>query len=320
MRALKSRGEERYRSALRAACGQAAALLKDGAGALDAAIEATRYMEDLGQFNAGLGSCLNMDGEIEMDAAVMNGTDRGFGAVAGVRGVANPVVLARQVMEKTRHCVLAGEGAAAFARELSLPFRADFPSQERRADWQAKKVALEVKGGLESGGLAALGGVLGESLAEPAPVDEASDTVGACALDASGHLASAVSTGGLWLKQAGRIGDSPLPGAGLWALDSLGAAVATGTGESILRMLLCKEVVDRMADGAGLAAQAGIDLLEQQFGIGMAGVVGIDAWGRAGFAFNTRGMGRALWTTGMDEPAVAVWPGETWDRGVAARC
>jgi len=320
MRALKSRGEERYRSSLRAACAHAAGLLKDGAGALDAAVAATRYMEDIGQFNAGLGACLNMDGGIEMDAAVMDGTDRGFGAVAGVRGVANPVVLARHVMEQTQHCVLGGEGAADFARSLALPFRENFPSQQRREEWRRKKQKLEAEGGLEAGGLAALGGVLGDSLAEPAPVDDVADTVGACALDAAGHLASAVSTGGLWLKQAGRIGDSPLPGAGLWALDGLGAAVATGTGETILRMLLCKEVVDRMADGAGFAAQAGIDLLEEQFGINMAGVIAIDARGRTGFAFNTRGMGRALWTTGMDEPAVAVWPGEPWDRVVAARC
>jgi len=315
LRKLGGGSETRYREAMRAACAHGAAFLKEGAGALAAAVEATRYMEDLGEFNAGLGSCLTMAGNIEMDAAVMYGADRGFGAVAGVSGVANPVLVARLVMERTRHCLLGAEGAAEFARDQGMAFRDDFPSESRVEDWRRKLAAIEASGGLADEGLTALGGVLGGASTEPAPAEEASDTVGACALDAEGHLASAVSTGGLWLKQSGRIGDSPLPGAGLWALDGVGAAVATGTGETILRMLLCKEVVDRMEPGgAESASRLGIELLEERFGTGMAGVIGIDAAGNTGFAFNTGGMGRALWRSPMDEPAVAVWPGEAWDR------
>ena len=314
MRALAESDESRYRKGLREACSKGSAILQSGGLALDAVSEAVRVMEDLGEFNAGLGSCLNIDGEIEMDAAVMRGSDRGFGAVAGIRGVANPVQVARKVMEETRYCILGAEGATKFAREQGFTFRADFPSQARREDWQRKKANVVARGGLESGGLAALGGVLGRPAGPPRPSDDASDTVGACAFDTHGMLATAVSTGGLWLKRAGRIGDSPLPGAGLWAVDGTGAAVSTGTGETILRTLLCKEVVDRMALGVERACAEGIALLEETFGPGMAGVIAIDSQGRAGFALNTRGMGRALWSGQMAEPAVAVWPDEAWDR------
>lgn len=314
MRALAESDESRYRKGLREACAKGSAILESGGLALDAVSEAVRVMEDLGDFNAGLGSCLTIDGEIEMDAAVMRGSDRGFGAVAGIRGVANPVLVARKVMEETRYCILGAEGAVNFAREQGLGFREDFPSASRREDWQRKKISVASKGGLESGGLAALGGVLGRPSGPPDPLDEVSDTVGACALDAHGGMATAVSTGGLWLKRAGRIGDSPLPGAGLWAVDGIGAAVSTGTGETILRTLLCKEVVDRMPLGAEGACGEGIALLEATFGPGTAGVIAIDSQGRAGFALNTRGMGRALWTGDMAEPAVAVWPDESWDR------
>lgn len=314
MRALAEGDESRYRGGLREACSKGAAILERGGLALDAVCEAVRVMEDLGEFNAGLGSCLTTDGEIEMDAAVMRGADRGFGAVAGIRAVANPVLVACKVMEETRYCILGAEGATNFAREQGLAFREDFPSQSRLEDWQRKKVSVASSGGLESGGLAALGGVLGRPSGQLTPSDEVSDTVGACAFDAHGGMATAVSTGGLWLKRAGRIGDSPLPGAGLWAVDGIGAAVATGTGETILRTLLCKEVVDRMALGVGRACVEGIGLLEEHFGAGMAGVIALDSEGRAGFALNTGGMGRALWTAQMAEPAVAVWPDEAWDR------
>ncbi len=317
MRSLPAASERRYREGLREACAVGAAILEEGGHALDAVTTAIKLMEDTGFFNAGLGSCLTSAGEIEMDAAVMSGSDRGFGAVAGIRGVANPVLVARKVMEETRYCILGAEGATKFAREQGLEFREGFPSESRREDWRRKKASVLARGGAESGGLAALGGVLGVTAGQPRPADEASDTVGACALDIHGSLASAVSTGGLWLKRPGRIGDSPLPGAGLWALDGVGAAVSTGTGETILRTLLCKEVVDRLAGGVQSACTEGISLLEEQFGTGMAGVIAVDARGRSGFALNTRGMGRAVWTAEMSESAVAVWPEEAWDRGDA---
>ncbi|HCP47559.1 MAG TPA: hypothetical protein DIU15_16075, partial [Deltaproteobacteria bacterium] len=263
---------KRYRQSLRDAAALGMTMLSGGSSALDAVEASVVHMEDSGAFNAGLGSCLTAGGCIEMDAAVMDGAQRLFGGVAAVPGVANPVRLARLVAETTPHCLLAGEGAAALARQHGLVFRVDFPSQERLDEWRKKKQRLEASADNDlSSRLAAMGGVLGASEedrvvdAEPpvdgsqegdgsepqqrGDVDLGHDTVGAVALDASGHVAAAVSTGGLWLKLPGRVGDSPLPGAGLWADDDVGAAVATGTGESILRALLSKEVVDRLNEG-----------------------------------------------------------------------
>jgi len=339
---MKKMGDERagrYREALRDAAACGSARLESGASALDVVEAIVLQMEDSGAFNAGLGSCLTMEGGIEMDAAIMDGADGLFGGVAGVPGVANPVRLARLVAETTPHCLLASEGAASLARKHALAFRSDFPSQERIDQWRRKKERLGASASVDlSSHLAAMGGVLGagdestegdvasplgergaDALSSgdgPADVDLGHDTVGAVALDASGRVAAAVSTGGLWLKLPGRIGDSPLPGAGLWADNALGAAVATGTGESILRVLLSKHVVDGLEAGPAEASRAGIELVEQRFGTGQAGVIAIHRDGRVGFSFHTRGMGRAVWRVGMGEPATAIWPGEAWDRPV----
>ena len=317
MKTMAGARERRYRAALRAACAHAASILRSGGSALDASQAACVHMEDSGTFNAGLGSCLTSDGTIEMDAAVMRGTDRGFGAVAGVEGVANPVLVARAVMERTPHCLLQGTGAGGFAAEQGFPLRADFPSADRLEAWQLKKAELDTRGPWIdlADRLASLGGVAGT---EPVADSEAvgpGDTVGAVAIDREGRMAAAVTTGGIWMKQPGRVGDSPLPGAGLWAVDGAGAACATGTGEMILKVLLCREAVDRMGDATEACAGA-IGMLEEHFGSGLAGVIGIGPDGRPGYAFHTNGMGRATWVEGMDESAVAVWPGEEWDRVV----
>ncbi len=317
MKAMGGEREARYRAALRHACEVGGAVLRDGGSALDGVVAANVFMEDSGTFNAGLGSCLTAAGAVEMDAAVMNGTDLGIGAVTGISGVANPVLVARAVMERTPHCMLTAAGADAFAAEQGFPRRSDFPSAERRATWEQKKAELDSHGPWVTlaDRLATLGGVAG---VEPVPDSEAvgpGDTVGAVAMDAEGRLATAVTTGGIWMKQPGRIGDSPLPGAGLWAVDGAGASCATGTGEMIMKVLLCREVVDRMGDATSACA-AGLGRLAEQFGSGLAGVVAVDPEGRPGFAFHTAGMGRAVWRGGMDEPAVAVWPDEDWDRAV----
>ncbi len=324
MRSMGSGLERQYRDGLRAACAAGAAVLRGGGSALDASVAATVWMEDSGVFNAGLGSCLTLDGAVEMDAAIME-KGRRFGAVASVSGVANPVTLARAVIEHTPHTLLAGPGAVAFARSQGFAFREDFPSAARRRTWQARRTELDA-GRLEEG-LTALGGVLGtpDEGAEIAalrglqePMTEG-DTVGAVAQDRAGDCAGAVSTGGIWMKMPGRVGDCPLPGAGIWvAPGGEGAAVATGTGESLMRTLISREVVDRMAHlDAHAACRAAIALLEAEAGPDVGGVIGVSRRG-FGWALNTRGMGRAVWTDGMDEPAVAVWPDEAWDRAVPA--
>ena len=318
MRGMTPEREQRYRDGLRAAAAAGSAVLQGGGSALDAAIAAVVSMEDGGVFNAGLGSCLTSEGAVEMDAAVMRGSDRGIGAVASLSAVANPVLLARDVLDHTPHCLLAAEGALAFARERGHTLRTDFPPADRLAQWEAKKARLEARAAGKSleQGLAELGGVLGDQ-EEPVgddPVGDDHDTVGAVAYDGEG-VAAAVSTGGIWLKMPGRVGDSPLPGAGYWALDSDGASVATGTGESLMRVMICKEVADRIAvhgDAPRACAEA-VALLEEHFGPNQGGVIAVGPDGAPGWAINTGGMGRALWRGGMERPAVAVWPDEDWD-------
>ncbi|MCK6526663.1 isoaspartyl peptidase/L-asparaginase [Myxococcota bacterium] len=285
--------------AVRAGWGSFAA----GGAVLDAAVEAVVAMEASGGFNAGLGSALNRDGDVEMDAAVMRGADRLVGAVGAVRRVASPVRLAREVAEGTPHCLLVGEGALAFARERGLPLRRGFPSAAQRAEWRRRLASRDSEG---VSGLAAAGSGIGPGQ------DPGRDTVGAVACDGRGGVAAAVSTGGLWLKLPGRVGDSPLPGAGYWAEDGVGAAVATGTGETILRVLMCRAIVDAMARGAhpGEACRVGVALVEERFGTDTAGAIAVDARGRTGHAFNTGGMGRAVMGEGRGDPVVGVLPGE----------
>ncbi len=318
MRGMTPDRETRYRAGLRAAAAAGAAILEAGGSALDATIAAMVDMEDGGVFNAGLGSCLTTAGTVEMDAAVMRGSDRAIGAVAGVPELANPILAAQAVMDHTPHCLLAADGALAFARARGLPLRPDFPPAHRRAEWVRKRAKLEARAAGKSveQGLAELGGVLGEQEDDPLAGDDHHDTVGAVAMDSSGGLAVAVTTGGIWLKMPGRIGDSPLPGAGFWAVDGQGAACATGTGESLMRVMLCHEAVHFMRNGddAQTACDAAVALLEGQFGSNQGGLIAVDPAGRLGWSINTNGIGRGARTQGMSEPAIAVWPDEPWDR------
>lgn len=320
MKSMDDPRERTYRAALRAATATGATILDGGGSALDAVVAVNVVMEDSGVFNAGLGSGLTADGRIEMDAAVMDGTEQNYGAVAAIEGVANPVLLARHVLEDTPHCMLVGRGAEAFAASLGLGLRPNFPSASRVAEWERRKTLMGQSTGSLADQLAALGGVLGDASSDSdsdGPVGQA-DTVGAVALDSQGRVASALTTGGIWMKMPGRVGDSPMIGAGLWSVDGQGSACATGTGETILRVLLCREVVDQMRAGknATEACAAGIALLESHFGSGMAGVIAVGPDGEPGYAFHTRGMGRSLWFGGMAEPACGIWPGEDWDRAV----
>jgi L-asparaginase / beta-aspartyl-peptidase len=244
------------------------AVLRSGGSALDAVETAVAAMEDDPQFNAGVGSCLNADGEVEMDAAIMSGADLRVGAVALVRDVRNPVRLARAVMERTPHVFLAGEGAHRLAEEAGLPLvePRSLITERMLARWR------EVQGQRRSpdGG-----------------------TVGAAAIDPAGHVAAATSTGGMLMKRAGRIGDSPLCGCGTYADDESGAASATGHGEAIIRVLLTRVVCEHLRTGKAPdeAARAGVAELERVHGQG--GVILVDRQGRVGAAFNTARMSHA---------------------------
>ena len=242
-------------------------ILLAGGTALDAAEAACVVLEDDPAFNAGTGSCLNADGEVEMDACLMDGASLAAGAVAAIRGVRNPIQVARLVMDRSGHVLLAGEGAARFARSQGVP---PWPPSLLVTERALERWRKEHRHGPSN---------------KPG-------TVGAVAIDARGHVAAATSTGGISFKLPGRVGDSPLPGAGTYADDGAGAVSATGQGEAIIRVVLARHVCDRLAAGetAQAAAQSGLRELARVGGEG--GLIVVDRSGRLGAATNAARMSR----------------------------
>lgn len=230
-----------------------------GRGALASVLAAVRQLEDEPILNAGVGATLNRDGQVELDAGLMEGATLRAGAVGAVRDVRHPIDLARAVMEDGRHILLVAEGASRFARERGLEMcDPDFFVTERQRRGLA--AALERPG----------------------------DTVGAIARDDEGHLVAGVSTGGTRAKLPGRLGDSPLPGAGFYADDPWGAAVGTGQGEGFMRLVLCHLVVRALEDGhpIDLATGLALDRLQRRVGA-TGGLIVVDAEGRTFAAHST---------------------------------
>lgn len=260
-------------------------LLKEGRSALDAVEAAVRVLEDDPAFDAGHGSVLNAIGEIEMDAIIMEGRDLKFGAVAGVKSVANPVTLARLVMEKTDHVMLIGEGADKFAREMGIPevSKEELVSEIARKEWEShSKFSTVVRDCFYTTGNAA------------ATVNGAHcghDTVGAVALDLSGNVACATSTGGITMKRVGRVGDVPLVGCGGYCDSEVGGASCTGHGESIARVTLARRAVELLR--AGVEPQAAVDsaleYMWKRVG-GHGGIILVDKEGRIAKGFTTERM------------------------------
>ena len=245
------------------------AILQQGGAALDAVEAAVVGLEDNPLFNAGTGSTLNSLGKIEMDAAIMEGHSLRAGAVAAVSGVKNPIKLARRILEDGRHIMLAGEGALLFARQIGFPECAPesllVESEKKR--WQSKH-----------------------------------GTVGAVAFDSAGRWAAATSTGGIFNKLPGRVGDSPLIGCGTYA-DGYGAASCTGQGEAIMRLVLAKSAVDFLHEAddieAQTAARMAIAHLEERLQ-STGGIILIDRSGNIGYARNMSHM-PVCWVISGDE-------------------
>jgi beta-aspartyl-peptidase (threonine type) len=242
-------------------CKQAAVagwkILESGGSALDAVEAAVISLEDNPLFNAGIGSTLNALGQVEMDAAIMDGSTISAGAVAAVSGIKNPIHLARKVLEDGRHIVLAGAGALRFAREAGVP---EYPPEflvidEQRLRWQKKH-----------------------------------GTVGCVALDRGGRITAGTSTGGIFDKLPGRVGDSPLIGCGTYA-DSLGGVSCTGDGEAIIRVVMAKTALEFVRSDChpSEAARRAVAELEEKTG-GSAGLIIIDHRGRVGYSRNTSRM------------------------------
>ena len=265
--------EERARAGLREALDAGSAILSAGGSAVDAVEAAVRVLEDDPCFNAGRGSTLNAQGLVELDAAIMDGRDRRAGAVAGVRMTRAPISLARALMERGPHVFLSYEGADKMAVEAGLEQVPNswFVTSERRRQLDE----LLAAGGFDA--------------------DVKYGTVGAVALDTSGHVAAATSTGGLTAKQWGRIGDSPLIGAGTYADDRACAVSATGSGEYFIRAVAGHQVAERMRLG-GQSLQEALDgTLEdiRQLG-GKGGLIAVAPTGEASWGFTTRAMYRGM--------------------------
>ncbi|HSN19300.1 MAG TPA: isoaspartyl peptidase/L-asparaginase family protein [Usitatibacter sp.] len=266
------------------------AVLAGGGSALDAVCATVAALEDNPIFNAGTGAVLNFDGYCELDACVMESRQSRAGAVCALQRVKNPVLVARKVMEETDHVMLAGEGALRFARVMGFPDH-DPVTPAREADWRDKKARLSDVLGKHS--------LKMRRFLKEHP-EYAGGTVGAAAVDQDGTLAAATSTGGVTMKLVGRVGDSPIPGAGNYA-SPYAAASATGTGEYVIRSLATRAISEAVERGAPLARAVAdvLDRLGRDFDADV-GFVAVDASGNPVAAHRTRDMPHAFFSAGSD--------------------
>jgi beta-aspartyl-peptidase (threonine type) len=287
--------EKEYTSALEQILRAGQRVLADGGSALDAVTEAVRLLEDCPLFNAGKGAVLTSAGTFELDAAVMDGATRGAGAVAGVKRLRNPVLAARAVMEKSEHVLFAGEGAEAFAEAqgLALVSPEYFFTQARHDQWQRARASGAGMALLDHDAAALAARQQGST--EPIDPDNKFGTVGAVACDARGNLAAATSTGGVTNKQVGRVGDSPIIGAGCYA-DDVAAVSSTGTGEMFIRAVAAYDVAAQIRyAGLSLEEAARRVVMEKVLAIGgRGGLIAVDRAGNVTLPFNTEGMYRGV--------------------------
>jgi beta-aspartyl-peptidase (threonine type) len=275
---------------MRAAVEAGRSVLHGGGSALDAVCATVVILEDNPIFNAGTGAVLNFDGFCELDASVMESRESRIGAVAALQRVRNPVLVARKVMEETDHVMLAGEGAQRFARVMGFGDH-DPVTPARRADWADKRKRVDEVLGKH--------GLRMRRFLKDHP-EYAGGTVGAAAVDSDGVLAAATSTGGVTLKLVGRVGDSPLAGAGNYASRYV-AASATGTGEFVIRILAARAISDAMEHGAPLerAMNEVLDRMRRQFDADV-GFVAVDSAGNPVGRHLSRDMPHAFFS-GMGE-------------------
>jgi L-asparaginase / beta-aspartyl-peptidase len=287
---LSREREFAYRAGLEAALVAGQKVLAAGGSSLDAVEATIRVLEDDPMFNAGKGAVFTADGRNELDASIMDGASLKAGAVAGVTRTRNPISLARVVMEKSPHVMLAREGADQFSVEQGLPqvqpeyFRTEERWQQL-LDWRKDNAAK----------------------LDPT---HSRGTVGAVALDVNGHVAAGTSTGGMTGKRWGRIGDSPVIGAGTYAADGKCAVSATGSGEYFIRESAARQLCDRIAwrrEAVQAAANATIASIGRIGGDG--GVIAIDGLGNIAFAMNTSGMYRG-WVTSRKPAGTAIYSDE----------
>ncbi len=264
-------------------------VLAQGGSALDAAVAAAVFLENDPNFNAGTGAALTSAGEVELDASCMDGTTLRAGGVACVKTVKNPVLLARRVCDDTPHVLMCATGAEAFARECGIPEvpNALMVTQRQLERWRELHALAQVEGADS--------------------VRKKIGTIGAVAVDARGGVAACTSTGGTMYKRPGRVGDTPIIGAGTYADDHEAAASSTGLGEAILKVTLARAACVRVREGASPreAAAFAVGLLRER-AQGEGGVIIAGPDGRLGWAYNTPRMSRAMIRAGMSKALAAV--------------
>lgn len=283
--------EEAYKAGLRTALEAGEAVLRAGGSALDAVTAAVCALEDEPLFNAGRGAVFTTAGKQEMDAAVMDGRDRNSGTVASIFGPKNPVKLARLVMETTPHVCMTGAHVLDLGREAGLDFPApDYFFTQARWDALQDTLAMQAKG---------------EDDEDPA---RRHGTVGAVACDRQGNLAAATSTGGWTGKLPGRIGDTPMPGAGNFAENATCAVSGTGHGEVFIKYTAGAEIAARMRHRGESLEEAARHVVMEDLGKndGTGGVIAVDAQGNVTLPFNSEGMYRG-WVREGVAPEVAIY-------------
>jgi beta-aspartyl-peptidase (threonine type) len=292
--------EAAYKAGLQKALNAGYSILKNGGTAIDAVTAAVKVLEDDSLFNAGKGAVFTHDGRNELDASIMDGKTLKAGAVAGVTNVRNPITAARAVMERSEHIMLSGKGAEQFATENGCDI-VDFSYFRTESRWQSLQKAKardSISNDLKK---------KKSSLKQLTNHDEKYGTVGAVALDIQGNLAAATSTGGMTNKRYGRIGDSPLIGAGTYADNNTCAISCTGWGEYFIRLVMAKSVSDRIElKGMSLEDAAG-EMIHKRLPAlgGDGGLIGIDKHGNITMPFNTAGMFRGY--TNEDTTIIAIY-------------
>ena len=288
--AMSAEKEQQYRQQLHAIVTAGQQILATGGSALDAVTEAVRLLEECPLFNAGKGAVFTHQGTHELDASIMDGRTLDVGAVAGVNHIRNPILAARKVMENSPHVLFIGAGAEAFAAEQGLEQVAPdfFSTPERWEQLQralsSQQMVLDHDGAAQS------------HSDDPLDPDRKFGTVGAVALDLQGNLAAATSTGGMPNKQVGRVGDSPLVGAGCYANNETVAVSCTGTGEVFIRTLAAYDVSAQMEYGGRSLQQATANVIHDKVQEleGSGGLIAVDRHGNVVLPFNSEGRYRGF--------------------------
>ncbi|MCM2444108.1 MULTISPECIES: isoaspartyl peptidase/L-asparaginase family protein [Rahnella] len=281
-------------------CGQA--ILASGGSALDAVTEAVRLLEECPLFNAGKGAVFTHQGTHELDACIMDGRTLDAGAISGVNHIRNPILTARKILEVSPHVMFTGAGAEAFACEHGQEMvGADYFFTQERYDQLQRAIAADQGVMLDHDGASL-------NDADPLDPEHKFGTVGAVAMDALGNLAAATSTGGMTNKQAGRVGDSPIIGAGCYASNNTVAISSTGTGEVFMRTVAAYDVA-ALIEYAGLSLEEATHKVVQEKLLplgGSGGMIAVDKFGNVVLPFNSEGMYRGFARVG-DVPVVSIY-------------